>query len=191
MPGPEAPTATATATHVDIEPPDHRLPRDLHLELLLDVIFFGQPPAVRTGAGQRHVDDLVGLLFGQRTMGFGAVVLARFAARRFRVRLGRSFRERRRLPLAGPLGLFQQCGELPHLGLQGLDPQAQVPILFPPPFVLFAQPAVLVPQILVRRRRYGNYFRVLVPSRLSMPSATEPFGNRGEHDASCTAKLEG
>ena len=77
----KASAAAATAAHMDVEPTHNRLAGDFHLELLIHVIFFGQPSAVGTLFRQRHIDDLVGFLFGKRAMGLGAVVAARLAAR--------------------------------------------------------------------------------------------------------------
>ena len=122
MPRLEVPAAAATAAHVNVEPTDEGLTGDFHLELLSDVIFFCQPPAVGTFSGQRHVDDLVGLLFGERAMGLGSVVVTRLAARRFRICLGRSFGERCGLAFLGPRGLLQELLQLRHALLQFGDP---------------------------------------------------------------------
>lgn len=49
------------------------------MELLIHMVFFGLSAALGALFGQRHVDDLVGLLFGKRPMGLGAVGVARLA----------------------------------------------------------------------------------------------------------------
>ncbi len=72
--------------------------------------------------GQRHVDNLVRLLFGKRAMGLRAVVGARLAARLFRVRLGRSLGERGGLTFLGPRGLLQELLQLCHPLLEFSDP---------------------------------------------------------------------
>jgi len=64
--------------------------------------------------GQRHVDDLVRLLFWRGAMGLRAVVPARLAAWLFRVRLGRCFGEWSGLPLIGAGGLLQKLLQLRH-----------------------------------------------------------------------------
>ena len=122
MPPLKASAAAATAPHMKVEPTDKGLTGDFHLELLLHVIFFGQAAAVGTFSGLRHVDDLVRLLFGKRAMGLGAVGVARLAARRFRVLLGRSLGERSRLAFLGPRGFLQELLQLCYSLLEFGDP---------------------------------------------------------------------
>ena len=152
MPPLEASAAAATATHMDVEPTHQGLAGDFHLGLLIHVIFFGESSAVGTLVGQPHIDDLVGFLFGKWAMDLGAIVGARLAARGLRGLLGCSLGTRSGLTLACPLGLFQQRGELTHLGLQGIHPHAELPVFFP-------QPLVLINQVLVRRRGHDTHSR--------------------------------
>jgi hypothetical protein len=113
----KAPAAAPTTPHMDIKSTDDGPAGDLHLELVIYVILVGIPASVGASFGQGHVDDLVGLLFGKRAMGLGAVVLARFAAGSLRVRLGRSLGERSRLTFLGPRGFLQKLFELSKAGL--------------------------------------------------------------------------
>ena len=69
--------------------------------------------------GQGHVDPLLGLLLRQRPMSLRTVVTAALASGPLGVVLGRSLRERRRLPFAGPGRLLQK---LLQLGDAGFEP---------------------------------------------------------------------
>ena len=91
--------ATGSApSDVNIESSDDRSPRNLHLHLLIDVIFINGTAALVTLLGQGQVHHLVGFLFRQRAMGFPTVLGAALASRFPGLFLGRSFRERSRLP---------------------------------------------------------------------------------------------
>jgi len=90
------------------------------------MVFFGLSAALGALFGQRHVDDLVGLLFGKRPMGLGTIGGARLTSRRFRVLLGRSLGERSRLTFLGPRGFLQKLFELSQAGLQLGHPSLQL-----------------------------------------------------------------
>jgi hypothetical protein len=107
---------------MDIESTYQGLARDLDLELLIDMVFVGQPATLGTLLGQWHIDDLVGRVFGQRAMGLGAIVVSRLTARRFRVLLGRPLGERSGLSFLGPCGLLQELLQLRHSLLEFSDP---------------------------------------------------------------------
>lgn len=117
----DPPATPATSANVDIEPTHKGLARNLDLELLIDMVFFGRPSAGGALIGQGHVDDLVRLLIGKRTMDLGTVVLARFTAGLFRILFRGSLGEWSSLPLLGPRGLFQELRQLRHALLEFSD----------------------------------------------------------------------
>ena len=118
----EASAAAATSAHMDVESAHNGLAGDLDLELLINMVFVGLSAAVGTLFGQRHVDDLVGFVFGKRTVGLGAVMVARLAARLLGILLRRSLGERSGLAFLGPRGLLQQLLQLRHSLLEFGDP---------------------------------------------------------------------
>ena len=117
-----AAAAMATSPYMDIESTHQGLMRDLDLELLIDMVFVGRPTALGTLLGQRHIDDLVGLVFGRWAMRLGTIAVAQLTARRFRVLLGGSLGERSGLSLLGPCGLLQELLQLRHSLLEFSDP---------------------------------------------------------------------
>ena len=114
--------ATAASPHMDIESTHQGLTRNLDLELRMDVVFFGEPATLGALFGQRHIDDLVGLVFGKGAMRLGAIVGARLAARLSGGLLNRSFGERSGLAFLGPRGLLQKLLQLRHSLLEFSDP---------------------------------------------------------------------
>ena len=114
--------ATAASPHMDIESTHQGLTRNLDLELRMDVVFFGEPATLGALFGQRHIDDLVGLVFGQWTMALGAVAVTRLAARLLGRGFGRSLGERSGLSFLGPRGLLQELLQLGHALLEFRDP---------------------------------------------------------------------
>jgi hypothetical protein len=73
-------------------------------------------PAVRARVGPRPLVALGGLLGRRRAVAVGAVGVARLAAGRLRVGLGRPLAERSGLTLAGARGLVRPPGQLGDLG---------------------------------------------------------------------------
>ena len=108
MSWPDTSAATATSPHMDIESTHQGLTWDLDLKLLIDMVFIDRATALRTLLGQRHIEDLVWLVFRQRAMGLGTVLVCWLAARRFRVLLGRALGERGGLSFLSPCGLIQK-----------------------------------------------------------------------------------
>jgi len=106
---------------MDVESTHNGLARNLDLELLIELVFFGLSAALGALLGQRYVDDLVGLLFGKRAMGLRAVIVARLAARLFGILFGNSLGERSGLAFLGPRGVLQQSLQLSHSFLQFED----------------------------------------------------------------------
>jgi len=88
---------------MDVEATHYGATGNLDLELLSDMVFIGLATTFGALFGQRHVDDLVGLLFWKGPMGLGAVVP---------VRLGRCFGERSGLSFLAPGGLLQKLLQL-------------------------------------------------------------------------------
>ena len=117
-----ASAATATSPHMDIESTHQGLTRDLDLELLIDMVFVGQSTTLGTLFGQRHIDDLAGLVFGKRAMGLGAIGVSRLAARCFGVLLRRSLGERSGLAFLSPRSVLQESLQLSHSFLEFGDP---------------------------------------------------------------------
>jgi hypothetical protein len=113
-----AAAALVTAADVNVELAMNGPPRNLDLVLPIDVRLFDLATALRTSVGQRRLVDLVDLL-GRLAVGLGAVVLAGFAARLFRLGLGRPLGERGRLAFAGAALIFEQ----PR---QAFDPSTEV-----------------------------------------------------------------
>jgi hypothetical protein len=111
--------APAALPEVDVELPVDRLARDLDLELLGGVGLVERAAAVRAGARQGRLVDLVDL-FGPRrlAMGLGAVLLAGLAARPLGVWLGRPLGEGSGLALTSALGLIKLSAERLDLRLQ-------------------------------------------------------------------------
>ena len=122
MPWLKASAAMATSPQMDIESTHQRLARDLDLELPIDVLFLNRSTAVGTLFGQRHIDDLVGFLFRKWAVGFGAIAVARLAARLLGVLLHRSLGERSGLAFLRPRGLLQELLQLRHALLKLGDP---------------------------------------------------------------------
>jgi hypothetical protein len=118
----KAPAATATSAYMDVEPTHNGPAGNLDLELLINMVFVGLSATVGALLGQRHVDNLVGPLFGKRAMGLGAVVVARLAARLLGILLRRSLGERSGLAFLGPRGLLQELLQLRHSLLEFGDP---------------------------------------------------------------------
>ena len=118
----KASAAAATTAHMEVEPPHQRLAGNLDLELPIDMIVFCRSAACGALLGQRHIDDRVGFLFWKGTMGLGAIIVARFAARLFRGVLGRSLGERSGLAFLGTRGVLQQSLQLRHSFLEFGDP---------------------------------------------------------------------
>ena len=133
MPWTNRSAARAAPPDVDIEPPYEGLAGDFDLELPIDVIFPHRPAAVGARWRQRHIVDLVRQLLRQGAMRLGTIVRPGLAAGRFRVCLGRSFRERRGLPLGGAGGFVEQLLQLDDAGLQlrHTDFQLPDPAIFP------------------------------------------------------------
>jgi hypothetical protein len=102
-------TALAVAS-VNVELADHRLAWDFGLILLDDVAFRDGTAAVGTGGGQGCLVAFIDLVGKRgRSMAVLAVVVAGFATGCFGLLLGWTFGERRRLPFAGPLDLFERA----------------------------------------------------------------------------------
>jgi hypothetical protein len=96
---------------MNVEPTHNRLAGDFDLELLIDMVFIGLSATLGAPLRQWHIDDLVGFLLWKRAIAFGAVVVARLAARSFRVLLGFPFGERSGLAFLGARGLLQELLE--------------------------------------------------------------------------------
>ncbi len=76
-------------------------------------VFGNFSTAIRTGLGQRSLDNFVGLVIGKRgPMAMDAVLFAGTSAPGFGVRLGRPFGKRSSLAFVFSLGLFEFLLEL-------------------------------------------------------------------------------
>ena len=102
-------------TDMHVELPHGRPPRNLGLILLSHVNLDEPASAIRTGVGQLGFVAFADLIRRRRgPMAVRAVLFARFAAGRFRVRLGRSFAERSGLTLTSPPRLIALAQQLRH-----------------------------------------------------------------------------
>jgi len=118
----DASATAATSAHMDIEPTHNGLAGDLDLELLIDMVFVGLSATLGASLGQWHVNNLVRFLFGNWTVGLGAVVVARLAARLLGILLRRCLGERSGLAFLGPRGVLQELLQLRHSLLEFNDP---------------------------------------------------------------------
>ncbi len=111
--------ALTALTDVDVELAVDGFAWNLHLELLGDVSFVEGSAAVRAGAGQGRLVNLVDL-FGGRwlAVGLGAIILARFAAWFAQVGLGLALGEGACLAFAGTEGGVELATEPLDFGLQ-------------------------------------------------------------------------
>ena len=120
--------ARLAVADVDAELADQRRAGDLGLELVGRAGLDEAAPAVRAGVGQVGLVAL-GDLFGwrRRAVAVGAVGVARLAAGRLRVGLGRPLAERGGLPLAGAEGVVEPPGQLGDLGFEFGDTLEEFP----------------------------------------------------------------
>ena len=114
------PVAMAASPLVNAEFSAYRLDGDLFLELLIDfVILRDAAAATRTAIGQRRFEDFVDLIVGwPGPMATLAVSGTTGPGGGFGIRLGLALGERRRLPLAGTLSLFELGLETIAVGLE-------------------------------------------------------------------------
>ena len=118
----EASATAATAAPMEVEPTEEGPAGNLDLALPIDMIFGDRSAACGALRGPRHVDDLIGWLFGKRARGRRALRVARFAARLLRGLLGGSLGEGSRLAFLGTRGVLQQSLPLRHSFLELGDP---------------------------------------------------------------------
>ena len=120
--------ARLAVADVDAELADQRRAGDLGLELVGRAGLDEAAPAVRAGVGEVGLVAL-GDLFGRRrrAVAVGAVGVARLAAGRLRVGLGRPLAERGGLPLAGAEGVVELPGQLGDLGFEFGDTLEEFP----------------------------------------------------------------
>ena len=87
--------------------------RPLSLTPLTDrhSVFFCIAAALGALLGQRHVDDLIGLLIGNWAMGLGTVILAALAAGLLGIVFGRPFRKGSGLAFLCSCDVLQQSFE--------------------------------------------------------------------------------
>jgi hypothetical protein len=100
--------ALLTAADVNVELAVNGPTRNLDLVLLVDMRLVDVAAAFRTSVRKRCLVGFVDLR-GRFAMGLDAVILARLAARLFRLRLGRPLGERSSLAFAGAALLFEQA----------------------------------------------------------------------------------
>jgi len=158
------PAATlAAASYRHVKAPHHGVAEDVFLILGLGALECRRAPTAGTARRQGDRDALV-YPAGKRPTVVPAILPARLAPGRFRIRFGPPKGERRRLPLGGPQGLFQ----LPPRALD-LLPQARVFLLqafihFQGTLQLLPEQPVLPPSCSSRRSRLPSPEGVINPN---------------------------
>jgi hypothetical protein len=114
------PVAMAASSLVDAEFSANGLDGDLFLELLIDfVILRDAAAAMGTTVGQRRFEDFVDLIVGRTgAMAMLAVSGAPGPGGGMGIRIGLALGERRRLPLANTLSLFELSPQTNAFGLE-------------------------------------------------------------------------